>query len=618
MIRLRPFSFYKYLIFSSVIHGFGLWLLYSKQIFLHPFFSTFFKGAPESVTLKPSEEDLAFAEENKILQEVFNQIVVLAPGLRPPYDAPLVTHPNLLTPKEETDLSYPSTEIVAELSEIRRFDVLNTIAVPPFQVPSFALSTTAPSSSIAASFPPFKNTDSYIRNLQQPLGSISLDEKLDDAPVAFQMAPLPIFEKEGITVATAFGAPIEISSLEIPLEKIALLPPDALEKYHPSLSFTPIDSPYLNLLSMPTTSLKPSSSILQSLALYGFPKIHDSFFWGDRVEVDVLTAKNEDGKYLFSISLTPKFDIAKKKMRQNYYFLIDRSNSIDRYRYETYKRAVARALHSMEAEDRFNIVVFDSKIAAFSPHVLPCSVKNIRAAESFLEKQPHGSYFTATDLYEALPRIIPTEVEEGEAHSVILISDGNSSRKAERQQKMLRSWLQEKQNRVAIYTATAGKSNNLATLELLSLSNHGRLLYSDTHTSFPRKLAKLVLDLKNPVGIDMEAYAAKTDPLSNVELFVDPSALPPLFNQKPFTIYGMADDLTEFTLLVQGKNKSEPLMIEKKISLKQGKAGGRLLAAQWNKLLAQTHFISYVQNGLSSDFKQAHLLLTHDSPNSRR
>lgn len=575
------------------------------------------------MALKPSEEDLAFAEENKILQEVFNQIIVLAPGLRPPYDAPLVTHPNLLTPKEELDLSYPSTAIVAELPELRRFDVLNTISVPPFQIPSFALSTATSPSSIASSFPPFKNsefknTDPYIRNLQQPLGSIPLDEKLDDTPVAFQMTPIPVFEKEGITLATAFGTSSELASLETPLEKIALLPPDALEKYHPSLSFTPIDSPYLNLLNLPPSSLKPSSSILQSLALYGFPKIHDSFFWGDRVEVDVLTAKNEDGKYLFSISLTPKFDIAKKKMRQNYYFLIDRSNSIDRHRYETYKRAVARALHSMEAEDRFNIVVFDSKIASFSPHLLPCSVKNIRAAESFLEKQPHGSYFTATDLYEALPRIIPAEVEEGEAHSVILISDGNSSRKIERQQKMLRSWLQEKRNPIAIYTATAGKSNNLATLELLSLSNHGRLLYSDTHTSFPRKLAKLVLDLKNPVGIDMEAYAAKTDPLSKVELFVEPSALPPLFNQKPFTIYGIADDLTEFTLLVQGRNKSEPLMIEKKISLKQGKAGGRLLAAQWNKLLAQTHFISYVQNGLSSDFKQAYLFLTHDSPNSRR
>jgi Ca-activated chloride channel family protein len=175
-------------------------------------------------------------------------------------------------------------------------------------------------------------------------------------------------------------------------------------------------------------------------------------------------------------------------MKQNYYFLIDRSNSIEKHRYQTFKRAVAKALTALHKDDTFNIIIFDSKITRLSEKPLAYTKKSIQLAEEFLEKQEHGSYFAATDIYSALSKIVPSDVPDDEANTAILITDGDSTMHPEKQRKLIQAWLEKNNNKVTLYTACVGEGNNKTLLDLLSSLSRGALLYSDTHTSFPRKL----------------------------------------------------------------------------------------------------------------------------------
>ena len=63
-------------------------------------------------------------------------------------------------------------------------------------------------------------------------------------------------------------------------------------------------------------------------------------------------APKKEGGYLFRLALTPKSDIKFKHIKQNYFFLMDRSHSIRFNRYEMTKVAVAKALALLQKGDR--------------------------------------------------------------------------------------------------------------------------------------------------------------------------------------------------------------------------------------------------------------------------
>lgn len=74
---------------------------------------------------------------------------------------------------------------------------------------------------------------------------------------------------------------------------------------------------------------------------------------------------------------------------------------------------------------------------------------------------------------------------------------------------------------------------------------------------------------------------------------------------------GSCNKLTDFTLVLEGKNKDQVLTIKKQVSLSKAKAGSRLLAKQWAAEKAHTFFDQYLKEGEASLLKQAE---AHESP----
>ncbi len=129
------------------------------------------------------------------------------------------------------------------------------------------------------------------------------------------------------------------------------------------------------------------------------------------IQVDYAPRKFRPG-YVFRVTLVPHTDITFKRMRQNCYFLIDRSNSIPRTRYILNKEAVCEALTYLKPKDRFNILIFDHRLLRFQEDAVEWSPERIKAAQEFLRNQGHGGIFAATELYASLGKIIPAEVAE--------------------------------------------------------------------------------------------------------------------------------------------------------------------------------------------------------------
>lgn len=603
--------FYTCLFVSIGVHLGAGWVFYNQPLFLRPYFGSLAKK-PSSISIPLTDEDIALSEKNISLEEVMGHIIELPmqeqlfPGSL--YLTKTEELPSLEKGDEWQILSSISTDTPSKILMEKPSLAVAEIPIPPTifeeefilpEDPASFISTLAANKSIESD---------YIKNIEE---SIKLEEG-------------DLLPELRATLNTHYSVLAETSlPLNIPQE---LELPNILSLEEESLKGSPttsreflIQAPEFHFdVTTPPTPFKAEERASPSVPHSKSPTLANSSLsletvgksWDEGFDVEVCTMQREEGGYFFSVTLLPKYDMSRKQMHQNYYFLIDRTNSIGKHRYQTFKKAVNRALGSLEEGSRFNIIVFDKKISSLNEKPLAYSKKSLQMAEAFLEKQNHGSYFNAADLCKSLSKIIPDNVQADEATSVILITDGDSSLNQEKQRKIIQSFLKKNNGKLSLYAAAVGEGNNLNFLDLLSSVNKGYLLYSDTHASFPRKLTKLVLDLLHPIAKDVIASIVKSNPKSQIKLHPSAASLPCLFSKQPYTIYGTADTLSDFTLVLQGKNKDQIFTIKKNISFTRAKNDTRALSKHWSQKQAHVCYEEYLKNGETALLDQAKSFLS--------
>lgn len=344
---------------------------------------------------------------------------------------------------------------------------------------------------------------------------------------------------------------------------------------------------------------------------YGLEEIATQLEWEEECDIDVaLMPAPEENKYIFSLTLHPDFTAEAQPMQQNFYFLVDRSSSVEKNKFNRFKRAVQRSLAALHEGDRFNIYIFDKNVTKLSERILPVSPKTIQMAEEFLEEQNAKTHFAATEVYTTIDKILPEKFDSEQLHSVILITDGKTLLTSQKQKEALSSWSKKYEGILNFYAAASGKGNNLVLLDLLSYCTGGKMLYSDTNSGFPRKLVRLVKDLHNPIVKNVSIEVTPEDSNARVTLYPTNKYLPPLFANQPYTITGTVDELCDLTVYMQGRNHGKWLNIRKKLPLDKAGKGGRSLEKIWAETQAKICYDHFLKNGKSTHLKEAVQIMT--------
>lgn len=287
------------------------------------------------------------------------------------------------------------------------------------------------------------------------------------------------------------------------------------------------------------------------------------------VNVEYMPQLNEDG-YIFKISLSPKPYKHFKRIKQNFFFLIDRSHSISVKNYQASKDAVSSALDYLHPGDTFNILIFDGKVVKLSSQNMDWNPKNASLARQFLKNQKHGGFFATTDLYSSLDKIIPEAVEEDEVNCAILLSDGDTYINKQKQRKTLNYWSQKNKGKVSLFTLAIGKQNNLPLLDLLSTFNKGSLRVARTKETISIQLISLIKALRSPIGKDLIVTALPHNSNASVQIYPAQERLPNLYENLEYVLYGSINQSSDFTLFLQGRYYDHWLDIKKSISLSKG------------------------------------------------
>ncbi len=365
--------------------------------------------------------------------------------------------------------------------------------------------------------------------------------------------------------------PISISPSN-PLQEPSLLP-IGMASYSSNLELSSskeLHAPSLLLPEQPIPIQQKASSFqgapsrlgirpqLESLEYYAFPSLAKEVDWSDDFRIET-TCMRREGDWLFSITIVPVRDIIEYELPQHFLFLLDRTNPNHKHRFHVYQRAILKALTKLQHQDTFNIAIIDKQVTTFCKTPQKVTLKSLREAEEFLERESPSGFFTHGSLPSSLERFLPTLSGDENVLTAILLSDGFWSQTSKKIASMFSRWPTLNHGKFYAYAATMGEHNDLATLELFSLCNGGNLLWSDTYASFPRKLAKLVLDLQHPVLTDVMVNASPHYRNSRLE-FLHPtsSPLPAFRGNTPYTILGRTNALAPFDIVFHGRKHRYP------------------------------------------------------------
>jgi Ca-activated chloride channel homolog len=307
--------------------------------------------------------------------------------------------------------------------------------------------------------------------------------------------------------------------------------------------------------------------------------------------------------------LIPHADLELPRIRQNYTFLIDRSNSIQKDRLTATKMAVQKAIEELYPDDTFNIIAFDSKVEKLSPVSLSPNPASIASAQNFLEKIQLGSFFSAGDLCKPLLQTVPGRVQNDELYTAILLTDGESLSKKNIQRSLFLDWTSYNSGRVSLFAVGMNSDPHLSTLDAAAAFNKGKLIYSPSQRGLKRKLLKLMKTIGNPIAKCLNCKAISRSPKGKIELFPNSQQLPHLYLDQPYVILGAADSLDDFILFAQGRLKNRWINIKKSISFLNAKKGGSSLKAEWALQQAYNLYERYVIDGDSTHLAEAGKLL---------
>lgn len=323
-------------------------------------------------------------------------------------------------------------------------------------------------------------------------------------------------------------------------------------------------------------------------------------------DLELSYAKRDDQKgYIFAITLIPNPKRTFKKIKQNFHFIMDRSNSIQKTRLTATRHAIASALLQLSDEDKFNIVAFDKTVEFLSKHNCEKSSAAFSLARKFLLKQNLGSFFSTTDVARPFYWIFSFPQKEDELNSIVFITNGKEFN--HHNYHMIESISNANSGIFSINTIAMTDDENLGILDFLSFRNKGKLYSSSTLKGIKRQAQKLMHNINYPIAKNMSSHVINYNILNKVELFFSKN-IPNLYLNQPYVIMGTAKTLDDFIIFFQGRHADQWFNIKKDISFSNAKES-EILKEQLATQMAYFHYDKFLKENNVHELEKAKKIL---------
>ena len=315
---------------------------------------------------------------------------------------------------------------------------------------------------------------------------------------------------------------------------------------------------------------------------------------------DIHVTPNPKGTgYLFSVTLLPQKQKLETNCPQNYIFLLDRSGSIDKTRFQSFKQGVMKSLLYLKDYDTFNIITFDSELSKMSHESVFATQATKHGAKRYLENQKRGYQYGIPNIPQILLSLQPLIKKSSLPTTVVLLTSGKTLENYNKalDEPLLKKQLKANKNSFTLFTAGCQDVSDAHMLEMLSCLNRGEYMISQTNAAFPRKLAALVKHATYLAASNVHITTAHRSANSQIELYPNAPIAPNLYGDKPYTIVGKIDKLADFDLVLQGRFCDNWIFIKKKVAFSAARHGGHSILKDFKTFTSYNQYHEHFEEG---------------------
>jgi len=277
----------------------------------------------------------------------------------------------------------------------------------------------------------------------------------------------------------------------------------------------------------------------------------------------------------FRADILPQASLARlTAMPKDVVFMLDISASISQDWVNQSVRGIYMALASLNAEDRFNIVLFSDRIRVMNPQgLLAATQESITQAARFLrDVRPAGS----TDVNAALSYLLDRREPGDRVSYIILISDGVPTVGVTDTRNLINLVTRDNDGRASIYTVVIGDQRNVALMEFLSYRNKGLNVVVDDFPRTAPAITGLLSRLRYPLIKDLNVHVVG----ESIDQVV-PRQLPNIHAGESSAIFGRYATAGAFTMHVTGQSGTRPVSFTFRRDLRQAETGSEEMPREW-------------------------------------
>ena len=238
-------------------------------------------------------------------------------------------------------------------------------------------------------------------------------------------------------------------------------------------------------------------------------------------------------------------------------YVIDTSGSMEGASIIQAKQSLLLALDQLNANDRFNVIQFNSVTSSLFPNAKYASSENLRQAKYYVNSLHADG---GTEMYPALEAALNTKGEEGYVRQVIFITDGSVGNETQ-----LFSLIKERLGKTRLFTVGIGSAPNSYFMSKSAQFGRGTFTYIGGVNEVGQKMAALFDKLESPVMTNLEVRWPED---SQVEMW--PKRLPDVYRGEPLMFVARTLG-SNGELNISGENSQA--IWRAKFSLGQGEQG---------------------------------------------
>jgi len=373
----------------------------------------------------------------------------------------------------------------------------------------------------------------------------------------------------GEVLGTPGAAPLNTPPTTTLLDRTSLDGPagldEVLPEFGPSLATPAID--FVDLALGDTTQISVPD-ILDDDFTYRVTRYDPTDWRGNPVP------RSEEQGY-FRVDITAKRTLQKLATSpKDLIFIIDTSASVSQEWVEGVTRGVSESLISLNATDRFNIVLFNEKVSLLSDEgAIDATRENVLAARQFLSSAKSVGY---TDVNAAMRGLLIRDADPKRVYDLVLISDGKSTRGVVNTRDLINLITRDNDLVASIYCVGVGNKQDRELLNFLAYRNKGYSVYAEDEKRASVTIQDLISRLRYPIIKDVRLDVAGIDSES-----VFPADLPNIHQGQTIQVYGRFTEPGPFTMRLTGRSAGKDIEFTFRRSLGEAEVGDKAVANEW-------------------------------------